>query len=816
MRYCYPIVISLLLCLSSFSQTSIKGIIADSTTRQALPFATIRLEGQFKAVITGMNGHFSISVPAGTSTITVSYVNYRERSIHINSLKSGDTLFLAPTESVLGEVVIHSKDDKIRRIINTAIRNKPLHHPEMYQWYQCNVYYKMKGDLLPVKMQALDSARFRRQARALKDSGTKKQNKDTVARFNLLSDNNHVLFSETFSRRLYKRPQQLQEIIIASRFSGLKKTYFGNRVTDVLPFHVYGDYIMLNGVDYVNPIAKGWQQRYDFRLYDEIRYDNDTTFILAFAPKEKAIFNSLHGLVYINSDGYAISHFIGNTGDSTDQRDIRVEQIYQRWEGKWFPRELNYELSFKKYPSPFLTLRMDGHSIIDSVSFAPLKKRIDKAYSVKLSDSVDLYTEEQWKAFRMDTITVRELNTYRIMDSLFKKARVEKIINGVGQLAVGRLPIGKADIDINRIIASNDYEGTRLGIGLYTNDKVSRYFSLGGWLGYGTKDKVMKYGGSLTVFPRANKDNWLRASYDYSYQNAGNIYIHNEIDRSGFRNWLLTQVDKVEEYALTAHTQKGYWEIELKGSRQKLTTLYGSNFMYGGNNILHFNKTEAGIGLRYAYGEKRVPFFGYYFPSGTKYPIVYLRSVIGSIDSGDYSNRYIRALAAVTYSARLNRWGKDNFHLEAGFARSFNNRPFPRSFLMAAKGFRSDGLNFYAWGGFITMRPYDFYSDAYVSFLYKHDLEKYFWRLKFSKPFASLAHNMVYGRVDIASKTANTGTVAPSNGYHETGVVLNQLLQMNFVNAAYLYLNVGAFYHWTPVFDWQRNGVFVVGLSMGF
>jgi hypothetical protein len=816
MRNCFLIVIFSFLYLPSFSQTPVRGVIADSTTRLALPFATIRVEGEQKAIITGINGHFSISVPTTATRITISYVNYKERSIPAALLTRSDTLFLVPSESILGEVIIRSKDDRIKRIINTAIRNKPLHNPEMYEVYQCHVYYKMKTDLLPSKLQPLDSANLRRQARILSDTGTRRQKGDTAIRFNLLTGNNHILFSETFSKRYYKRPQQLQEIIIASRFSGLKKTYFPNLGTDVLPFHVYSDHISLNGRDYINPVAKGWQQRYDFRLYDQVSDDRDTTFILAFAPKEKTLFNSLSGLVYINSDGYAISHFIAHTGDSTDKRDISIEQIYRRWEGRWFPRELNYELVFKKYPSPYLTMKMTGHSIVDSVSFKPGHKRFDKAYPVKFSDSVDLYTAKQWEGLRMDTISVKELNTYRVMDSLFKKRKVEKLISGIGKLAVGRLPIGVLDIDVNRIIAYNEYEGTRIGAGLYTNERISKYYSAGGWLGYGTQDKVMKYGVSATVFPGANYDNWMRVSYEKNYQNAGNIYIHPDIDRNGFRNWLLTQVDNVEEYALTAHTQKGYWEIELKGTRQKITTLYGSNFMYGGNNLLHFNKTEAGVSLRYAYAEKRVPLFGYYFPSGTKYPILYLRPAIGSIDSGNYSNRYIRALAAISFSNRLNRWGKDDFHLEAGFIHSFNNRPFPRSFLLASKGFRTEGLNFYAWGGFLTMRPYDFYSDAYISFMYKHDLEKYLWRLKFSKPFVSVAHNLVYGRVDGASKTANAGTVSPTSGYHETGVVLNQLVQMNFVNAAYLYLNAGAFYHWTSAFDWQRNGVFVIGVSMGF
>lgn len=797
MRYC-----ALLFCITAafnaFSQKEIRGVIADSATQQPLSFATIRVGGG-KTVLTGINGYFSVVLPAGNPKITVSYVSYSDKHIYADNWNY-DTLLLVPAGAVLGEVIISSQNEKIKRIINTAVRNKSLHNPEFYDLYLCNIYYKMKVDLLP-------------DLPARKDSVKRKQ--DSI--FNRFTETSHLLLSETFSRRMYKRPQQLQETVVASRFSGLKKTYFTNLVTDVLPFHMYSDYISMNGRDYINPISKGWQQRYDFRLYDEISDNKDTIFIFSFEPKKKVSFNSLMGLVYINSDGYAISHFIGSTGDTSSLRYIRIEQISQRKEGKWFPRELNYDLEFKKYPSPDVGMRMNGHSIIDSVSFtAPGNLRFDKAYPVKLADSVDKYTDDAWVSLRMDTISIKERNTYRIIDSFSQKHKLEKIINGVGKLAMGRLPIGIIDIDMTRLFTNNPYEKTRLGIGLYTNDKLSKYYSVGGWMGYGFKDKVIKYGMSATIYPGANKDRWLQFAYKDDYQNAGNVNLHRDIDRTGFRNWLLAQIDRIKEYSATAHTQQGYWEIEVKGAKQKLISLYGNNFQFNGHTLQQFTISEASIGLRYAYGEKRVPLFGQYFSAATKYPIVYLRSAAGKIAAGDYSSTYMRVVTGLSFTKRINRWGNDNLRLEAGFIHSFNDRPLSRSFLLAAKGFRRDGLNYYAWGGFLTIRPYDYYNDQYFSVLYKHDFDKYLWHLKFSKPFVSVAHNLLYGNLKKETRLANEGIATAANGHHESGVILNQLIQVNYFNASYIYLNAGAFYHWTPSFNWNKNGVFVVGISAGF
>lgn len=796
--------------LPAFSQVRVKGIIADSITKQPLPFATVRAQDQKKNVISGLHGQFSFDVPSNTTLLYVSYVSYKTRSVSLSSLKENDTIFLVPVSSAMTEVVVVPQTNKIRRIINTAIRNKPEHNPELYDAYQCNIYYKMKVDLLANATDSTIARKPQPKKQSKRERDTASINPDSSVIF---SGKNHLLLSETYSKRFYKRPQQLQEIVTASRFSGLKRTYFTNLITDVLPFHVYGDYIPLNGKDYNNPIAKGWQQRYDFQLADEIVSDNDTTFILTFEPKKGVGFNSLKGLVYINNDGYAISHFIASTSDTASGREIRLEQVYMKHGDKWFPQELNYDFIFRRYLSDLFTLQINGRSAIDSVSYTLGKFKFDKAYSVKLHDSVDLRSEADWEKLRMDSITEKERNTYRVVDSLAEEAKAEKIVAAAGQLSVGRFPVNKIDIDLTRLLAFNSYEKTRLGIGLYTNDKLSKYFSAGGWFGYGFGDKKIKYGASLTFIHKGNKDNWLRFFYNDDYRNTGNIRIHDNIDRNSYRNWLLTKVDRIKEFGITAHTQRGYWDIELTGAKQKVSPWPGNIFLPG---QYEFDVKEVNLGLKYAYGEKRVPVFGHYISTPSKYPVFYVRTGIGDIKADAYNVKYLRVLGAITFNKHINRWGNDVFQLEAGLVHAFDDRPISRSFLFGAKGFRREGINYFAWGGFLTMRSYDYYSDKYFSLLYRHEFDKFLWQLKFSKPFIGLSHNLMYGSLTRANKLANHDIATPISGYHESGLMLNHLLQVNFAHVAYIYLNAGAFYHWTPSFNWQKNGIWVMGFSVGF
>ncbi len=814
MRVRWIVLCLLYLPLAASGQQVVNGVVADSITRQPLAFASVKVAHEQKGVITAINGRFSLAMDKGISGLTVSYVGYRPKFFLLSSLR--DTLFISADDNLMNEVVIRPDFNKIKHILNTAIRNKPLHNPEMYSLYDCHIYYKMKVDLLPVPEAVRDSlkATGKRPSRQKKKDGTPPELPVPDTGFTLISDNNHIIFSESYSRRTYKRPQQLQEVVIASRFSGLKKTYFTNLVTDVLPFHIYGDFITLNGRDYLSPISKGWQQRYDFRLIDQIEEGNDTTYILSFAPKRNQAFNGLTGTVYINTNGYAISHFTAS--DASKDREVRIEQIYNQVNGRWFPRELNYDLMLKAYPSPNMGMKLNGHSVIDQVSFDPVRAQsIDKTYPVKLADSVDRHTEAQWEQFRPAPITEKEQNTYRLIDSLSVAVKLEDKVYSIGKIGLGKLPVSVVDIDITRLVARNDYEGYRLGIGLSTNNRISRYFSLGGWFGYGTRDKAWKYGSHLRLYPTGNTDNWIQLAYQNDYQPSGIVRIHPELDRTGYRNWILSRVDRVKGYTVTAHTQLGYWQLEPGWLKQELQSLYDNNFEYAGKPLSSYSIQEGNLGIRYAYGEKRVPVFEYYLPVITKFPIVYAKASLGSAVAEDYNTRYWRALAGITFKKHINRWGNDMYRLEGGMIRSFTDQPFPRSLLLAGSGFRS-GVNYYATGGFITMRPYDYFNDRYLSFLYRHDFDKQLWKLSFSRPYISTAHNLIYGALRPESRAANADIVAPVKGYHESGLMLNQLLQIDFRRLAYIYINAGAFYHWAPVFDWHKNSVWVIGVSAGF
>src|SRR5580658_10197952 len=189
---------------AGFTQPVLHGVVADSISGKVLPFATIRSGSRQNAVIAGIDGHFAIPLYPGVSSLTVSYVGYSSKNIPTDYFKLRDTLFLRQSTAALEQITVIPQTGKIRRILQNAIRNKPLHNPEFYDNYQCDIYYKMYADLLPagpVKYDSTAGSTISYPPVPGKSKG--KFSKTDSGFFKYFLANNHLIFAETYSRRNY-------------------------------------------------------------------------------------------------------------------------------------------------------------------------------------------------------------------------------------------------------------------------------------------------------------------------------------------------------------------------------------------------------------------------------------------------------------------------------------------------------------------------------------------------------------------------------------------------------------------------------------
>lgn len=91
--------------LTALQENTIKGTVKDASTGEVLVGVTIVLKGTTMGQITDINGKFSLTVPAGPSTLAISYIGYKSMEVVANAGQD-ITIALETELTQLEEVVI--------------------------------------------------------------------------------------------------------------------------------------------------------------------------------------------------------------------------------------------------------------------------------------------------------------------------------------------------------------------------------------------------------------------------------------------------------------------------------------------------------------------------------------------------------------------------------------------------------------------------------------------------------------------------------------------------------------------------------------
>lgn len=785
----------------SFSGTAqellpLRGVVKDAQSGQGIPFATLKVSSGTAGTVADLAGNFSFSVPVRSPTLEVSSIGYQTQTVPVATTATPLIIRLNPArEAELAEVKVASPMKKIRRLLNAAIAARDRHNPEKLREYQCNVYYKMIADVSMADL-APDSA-MREKIKAFQES-------------------QHLLIAETYSRRSFRRPASLQEDILATRFSGLSSPAFTNLITDVLPFQIQSDFIRLGQLDYPNPVSKGYESRYHFRLLEELQIGPDTVWVIQYRPRKTV--RGLQGQFSLHSDGYIASQMIAEARDTALNQSTRIDIQYARTSGRWFPEKLNYRMEWRSFMGKAQDIYISGNSRIDSVSFTlPESFRFDRAHTARLVPDAVKNNDSDWHPIRPEPLSPKDTQTYHVIDSFSNSLPTDNIVRFASSLPSGKLPVGDLDINLTRVYSFNEFEGTRLGLGIQTSDVISKKGTVALWGGYGLTDKQWKYGGFAEVFFDDFQEQVLRISYDRDLRDPGRVYLDKTFEGDYIRQYLIQRADLSEKATLQLRNRMGYLSTETEFSLEKTQPLYQYRFIPFGDTNVAIRSREITLRARYAFGEKRAYSFGTYLPIDTRFPILYLNLTGGTLkpekpDGSGIENRYLQITGGVEFQKHLNRLGTQRFLLMGG--KSFSDAPLPLSRLFAARGYRMTYFAAFTFGNFYTLRPYDIYNDAFLSLHFRHQFDFHLYRTHFSYPSLSVGYNGLWGVLQNAGLHQYVAFRDASKGYHEAGATLHDLLRIRILGAAYVNFHAG-YYMPLQQKDFYKDGCAVLGLNIG-
>ncbi|MFD2513192.1 DUF5686 family protein [Pontibacter locisalis] len=777
-----PVLFFILVSSAVFAQVrSVRGVVRDAQTNEKLAFVSIAANEGETGTTTNLEGQYQLRHNKPIRSLRFSYVGYAPQVIYPDSSENID-VYLKPSAAQLQEVIVRgSGENPAHRVIRLASQNKERHQLENLPAYTYRTYNKLI--LTATDVRDLD----------LSDTLQLSPQDSSYLKMRQLLDKQHLFLMESITDYAYLRPGKTKETILATRVSGLQQPSFGVVAAEARDFSVYDNMPVFFGKRYLSPLSPGSTRKYDFVLQEANVINGDTTFVISFKPEAGKNFEGLQGLLYINSDGWAVQNVLAQSAADDDKRGIKLQQRYEQvgQRQQWFPTELDVEITV-----PQLSLKGHqpyGHlrTYITNINLNPnLQKSDFSVVALQQKADAHLQSDSFYQQFRPDSLTALEQRTYQRLDSVGKADKLDRTIRVMEYLMAKQIPIGPVSLDLPRLFKVSAFEGVRLGIGLHTNALLSERFTIGGYWGYGFRDEEEKYGADAAFILHKPSELQLTGTYykDVTEPGGRRFPFQRKSLLSDFRPAILPDLTYTEHkgVALSGRLLRYLQaQTQLRQEEHMPTLIPAADAPQ-----LVYHLSEAVVGLRYAYGEKYMQQFNQVIPISSDYPVLWLqytRGIKGLLE-GNYSyNRYDLKLRA---DLRHRTFGESSFTLAGGLVNG--NAPFVR--LYNGYGSNNPDYKVYTGEGFETMRPYEFFSDRYAALFFSQNFGKRFLRTSFFKPDVVAVTNIGFGDLeqtitDLPQEQFST----MSKGFYESGLLLNNVISSTFSG-----IGIGAFYRYGP------------------
>ncbi len=793
----------ILLLNNAYSQTyQFKGKVIDAASKKTLPFVAISIEGDTRGVQTDIDGKFLLNYDRDNINIKLHYVGY-ENSTYTMKANVEAVLSMKPKQNLIKEVEVIAGENPANKIIRKVYESKDKNNPEKLSSFRYISYNKFiftgKDDsnlyvtIYNNRIKKLDSTSANYQFQ--KDSIKAQINKEKYSGDSLFSKQ-HAFITETVTQRDFLYPEKNKEQIKAVKISGLKNPMFVLIASQFQSFSFYKDYMVVLDKNYLSPISKGSTSKYFFSLEDTLVQHNDSIFVISFKPGIDRNFDGLKGVLYINKDGYAIQNVIAEPFKSNTFK-IKIQQQYEKVQGVWFPTQLNTDLEFDQVSINTRKMSGSGRTYIRDIEIGidQQNKKFDGIVIDYDRKSIKNNSDSLLLKYRVDTLDKKEKQTYYIVDSIGKAEKLDEKIKIFDVISKGYIPWGYVQFDIRRILSGyNDYEGLRLGVGIGTSEKFSKYFSVDAYGAWGTKDKKFKYGSILKIPIYLKQDIELQASiYKDVFESGATFYRGDKKSKfDSYRNLLVWNMDWQEgiDAQLSLRSQK-YLLHYVYVSQNKRTVTNTYQFLDNGILRTQFNSMEYGLTTRWAYGEKFMRQSKQRISMGTKYPIVWLNIAYAEGLNNTWTGNYWKLDAKVKKSFTIRNAGVTHVQLFAGYI----NGKVPYPFAYNGRANFNGRFSLASQGYFETMRMNEFLTSQYAAIFVQHDFGKLLYQGKNFKP--GLAITSAYGLGTLNNKSQHLGIKYQTmeKGYAESGLLLSDLfvLKTNLYNMG---IGAGAYYRY--------------------
>jgi len=607
-----------------FSQDIIViGQVFSLEEKTAIEGAKVWFSGTKIATKTNDEGYFFLQSENPENSVIVEMFGYKQRDVKLDKSRRDQMLEIHLKEDVriLDELIVTPDKTKVLRILRNFHANRSKNNPENFsgfdienqtitrlylsnlqqKWLQKKMFSELQAGVLQENDSTLILPVHFSQKEFLEKHFEEKTGKITN-------------FSEENSVQLFEK-QQLDLILQA---------YISQP-------NFYKNSINLFGKSFVSPTAKQGHLYYDYFLVDSTfichcgldpqslenlqtksdcgfcRNDKKTNKIyeIRFRPKNSKNL-TFKGTFWLDAESFALKKIEATLPQAANLNYVNNLSFFQDFEKidttKYFYSAVNQAVSFN-YNYAFDKNRKYLEAVLDQKTVYKNAQLHSDSIVVKAMENYGVISDEN----RQFASSIDSLNNTKLVKTAY--ILVDIFMNGY--IHVGKFDFGP----VFSFLRYNALEGFRPTFSARTGSKMSEHFTIGGYFGYGVRDKKFKYGGEIQT--RFGKQNC----------NSIGLFYDNDVVRFGYGDALLLNENMV-------------------GGENLLTSFsWGQRY----NKLIH--KYQAN--LKYVYEQK-----GFRFSFNTKAAqlnsnqFVQFRHCV--LDPQSSENEEIAACATMTNVSRIN------------------------------------------------------------------------------------------------------------------------------------------------------------------
>jgi len=336
---------------------------------------------------------------------------------------------------------------------------------------------------------------------------------------------------------------------------------------------------------------------------------------------------------------------------------------------------------------------------------------------------------------------------------------------------------------------------------------------IGGYAGWGFKDKEWKYGGHSTIHLIKRKGMKIDLVYQQDLLERGGYAFtrngFNLIDYSLYRDFFITNMEKQRLGEVSFSTDvKSNISVRLFGNYQRIW--FTENYQYSPTDadILtpenELDLAETGVEIQWSILEKNMMLGNKKVSLGTKFPRIKLKVIKGWKDWFESDYDYYRFNAEITHDFSWTGIGQFYWKIEGGT--TVGETPL---FLNQVGNGTGIQWSINALQTFETMAPSEFYSTSQIA-LYTHfSFRSFKTKAKWNQPKITLHHAIGYGEFS-GREQHSMPFRTMDKGFKEGGLILDGVLIMNTSS-----FGIGGFYRYGYYSDtdWKKNIIPKISVS---